>query len=54
MKTIKDVNLKGKRVLCRLDLNSPLDDNKKLKDDLRIRASTATITKAEPKYSTSS
>jgi phosphoglycerate kinase len=43
MKTIKDVNLKGKRVLCRLDLNSPLDDNKKLKDDLRIRASTATI-----------
>ncbi len=43
MKTIKDVNLKGKRVLCRLDLNSPLDDNKKLKDDLRIRASTTTI-----------
>ncbi|MEX2683009.1 MAG: phosphoglycerate kinase [Candidatus Sigynarchaeota archaeon] len=43
MKTIKDVDLKGKRVLCRLDLNSPLDSDKKLKDDLRIRASTATI-----------
>ncbi len=43
MKTIDDVDLKGKRVLCRLDLNSPLDDQKKLKDDLRIRASTKTI-----------
>lgn len=43
MKTIKDVDLKGKRVLCRLDLNSPLDEARKLKDDLRIRAATATI-----------
>nr|MDO8116510.1 phosphoglycerate kinase [Candidatus Sigynarchaeota archaeon] len=43
MKKIDDIDLKGKRVLCRLDLNSPLDDQKKLKDDLRIRASTKTI-----------
>ena len=43
-KTIFDVDLKGKRVLCRLDLNSPVDPNtKKLKDDLRIRASAATV-----------
>ncbi len=43
-KTIFDVDLKGKRVLCRLDLNSPVDPNTKLlKDDLRIRASSATV-----------
>nr|MDO8111017.1 phosphoglycerate kinase [Candidatus Sigynarchaeota archaeon] len=42
-KTIYDVDLKGKKVLCRLDLNSPVDDNKKLRDDLRIKASSATI-----------
>ncbi len=43
-KTIFDVDLKGKRVLCRLDLNSPVDpDTKLLKDDLRIRASSATV-----------
>lgn len=43
-KTINDVNLKGKKVLCRLDLNSPIDDTtKKLKDDLRIKASATTV-----------
>ncbi len=43
-KTIFDVDLKGKRVLCRLDLNSPVDAaTKMLKDDLRIRASSETV-----------
>ena len=47
-KTINDVNLKGKRVLCRVDLNSPVDpDTKELKDDLRIKATTATINALE-------
>src|SRR5271157_944616 len=42
-KTISDIDLKGKKVLCRLDLNSPVDDAKKLKDDLRIKASSSTV-----------
>jgi phosphoglycerate kinase len=42
-KTVSNIDLKGKKVLCRLDLNSPIDDQKKLKDDLRIKASSATV-----------
>jgi phosphoglycerate kinase len=43
-KTINDVDLAGKKVLCRLDLNSPVDpDTLQLTSDLRIRASCATI-----------
>ncbi|HMF33302.1 MAG TPA: phosphoglycerate kinase [Candidatus Lokiarchaeia archaeon] len=43
-KTINDVDLTGKKVLCRLDLNSPVDpDTKLLTSDLRIKASCSTI-----------
>ncbi|MBO6134830.1 MAG: phosphoglycerate kinase [Lachnospiraceae bacterium] len=41
-KTIEDVNVKGKRVLLRCDLNVPIIDGKII-DDQRIRASVPTI-----------
>ncbi|PID97074.1 MAG: phosphoglycerate kinase [Actinomycetales bacterium] len=44
MKTIADLgDLRGKRVLVRSDLNVPLDGDKNITDDGRIRASVPTI-----------
>lgn len=41
-----DLDLKGKRVLIRQDLNVPLDDNGQVSSDARIRASLPTLQQA--------
>jgi phosphoglycerate kinase len=41
-KTIRDVNVRGKRVFLRADLNVPIDDGR-ITDDTRIRASLHTL-----------
>ena len=45
MKSIKDINFKGRKVLLRVDFNVPVDDNKHITDDTRMVESLPTIKK---------
>jgi len=45
MKTINEINFKGKRALIRVDFNVPLDKSFNVTDDNRIRATVPTIQK---------
>ena len=38
-KTLKDIDVKGKRVLVRCDFNVPMDENLNITDDRRIVSS---------------
>jgi len=42
-KTIEDIDVRGKRVLVRVDYNVPLDENSNITDDARIRETLPTL-----------
>lgn len=45
IKTVNDINFKGKKALVRVDFNVPLDDQYKVTDDTRITSAMKTVKK---------
>ena len=45
MRSIKEVNFAGRKVILRVDFNVPVDENRNITDDTRIRESLPTIKK---------
>lgn len=43
VKSVKDLDVKGKRIFLRVDFNVPLDENRIITDDKKIRSSLPTI-----------
>jgi phosphoglycerate kinase len=43
MKTLRDLSLRDKRVLVRVDFNVPMDEQRNITDDIRIRTALPTI-----------